>query len=351
MPVQYLQWLLYLQLLLYCAVLKAGKVPSIIVFGDSTVDAGNNDYILTLAKSNFKPYGCDLDSGKPTGRFCNGRLATDFISEAFGLPPLVPVYLDPAYNIQQFASGVCFASAATGYDNATSRVLSVIPLWKQLEYFKEYVGKLKSFQGEAKAQETLINALYVMSLGTNDFIENYFTLPGGRSSQFTVPEYEDFLLAISEGFVRDIHQLGARKLDLTGLPPMGCLPLERVTNRAALGACNEEYNKVAREFNVKLLGLVRKLNEELDGMEIVYGNVYDLLDDVVRNPASYGFENAVSGCCGTGLFEVSYICNKKTPITCDDANQYVFWDAIHPTERMNHVISDYLMNTTLYVFL
>lgn len=164
----------------------------------------------------------------------------------------------------------------------------MIPLWKQLEYFKEYAGKLKSFQGEAKAQETLINALYVMSLGTNDFIENYFTLPDGRSSQFTVPEYEDFLLAISEWFVRDIHQLGARKLDLTGLPPMGCLPLERDANRAAPGDCNEEYNKVAREFNVKLLGLVHKLNAELDGMEIVYGNVYDLLDDVVRSPASYG---------------------------------------------------------------
>jgi hypothetical protein len=31
--------------------------------------------------------------------------------------------LDPAYTIADFATGVCFASAGTGYDNATSDVL------------------------------------------------------------------------------------------------------------------------------------------------------------------------------------------------------------------------------------
>nr|CAB3502665.1 unnamed protein product [Digitaria exilis] len=70
----------------------AAKVPAVIVFGDSTVDTGNNNYISTLLKSDFSPYGRDLrvgpGGGQPTGRFSNGRLAVDFISEAFGLPPL-----------------------------------------------------------------------------------------------------------------------------------------------------------------------------------------------------------------------------------------------------------------------
>ncbi|MCI26738.1 GDSL esterase/lipase, partial [Trifolium medium] len=60
------------------------KVPAIIVFGDSSVDAGNNNFISTVARSNFQPYGRDFMGGKPTGRFSNGRIATDFISEAFG---------------------------------------------------------------------------------------------------------------------------------------------------------------------------------------------------------------------------------------------------------------------------
>lgn len=99
------------------------KVSSIIVFGDSTVDAGNNNNISTILKSNFEPYGRDFEGKKATGRFSNGRIATDFISQAFGLKPTIPAYLDPLYSIADFASGVCFASAGTGYDNATSNVL------------------------------------------------------------------------------------------------------------------------------------------------------------------------------------------------------------------------------------
>lgn len=110
-------------LLLPLVSLVRAKVPAIIVFGDSSVDAGNNNYIATVARSNFHPYGRDFVGGKPTGRFSNGRIATDFLSQAFGIKPYVPPYLDPSHNISHFATGVTFASAATGYDNATSDVL------------------------------------------------------------------------------------------------------------------------------------------------------------------------------------------------------------------------------------
>jgi hypothetical protein len=53
-------------------------------------------------------------------------LAVDFISETFGLPPLVPAYLDPAVNLSSLAAGACFASA--GSDNATSDLFVSLPL-------------------------------------------------------------------------------------------------------------------------------------------------------------------------------------------------------------------------------
>jgi len=52
-------------------------VPAIITFGDSAVDVGNNDYIPTFFKANYPPYGRDFVNHKPTGRFCDGKLATD----------------------------------------------------------------------------------------------------------------------------------------------------------------------------------------------------------------------------------------------------------------------------------
>lgn len=124
----HISFLLPIQLLLVLLlVIKvAAKVPAIIVFGDSSVDAGNNNQIPTVARSNFQPYGRDFSGGKPTGRFSNGLIPTDFISKSFGLKPSIPAYLDPSYNISDFATGVTFASAGTGYDTATSDVLVCI---------------------------------------------------------------------------------------------------------------------------------------------------------------------------------------------------------------------------------
>ena len=54
-------------------------VPGVMIFGDSVVDSGNNNNLYTLVKANFPPYGRDFNtSHSPTGRFCNGKLATDF---------------------------------------------------------------------------------------------------------------------------------------------------------------------------------------------------------------------------------------------------------------------------------
>lgn len=57
------------------------SVPAVVVFGDSTVDSGNNNYVKTPFKSNFPPYGKDFVNGVPTGRFTDGRLVTDFMGK------------------------------------------------------------------------------------------------------------------------------------------------------------------------------------------------------------------------------------------------------------------------------
>lgn len=53
------------------------------IFGDSLVDAGNNNYISTLSKANIAPNGIDLKAsgGNPTGRYTNGRTIGDIVGE------------------------------------------------------------------------------------------------------------------------------------------------------------------------------------------------------------------------------------------------------------------------------
>jgi len=56
------------------------KPPATFVLGDSLVDAGNNDYIFTIATADHKPYGIDWANQKATGRFCNGKIIPDLFS-------------------------------------------------------------------------------------------------------------------------------------------------------------------------------------------------------------------------------------------------------------------------------
>ncbi|GAB2256829.1 hypothetical protein Droror1_Dr00022888 [Drosera rotundifolia] len=336
--------LLSLLLLVFVVTCEA-KVPAIIVFGDSSVDPGNNNQVPTMARSDFAPYGRDLPGGRPTGRFCNGKLVPDFISEAIGLKQLVPAYLDPGYTIADFATGVSFASAGTGYDTATSNVLAVIPLWREVEYYKEFQQRLRDYLGEEKANVIISEALYMTSIGTNDFLENYYTLPQ-RRTQFTVEQYQDYLVRIAEDFLRQLYGLGARKFSFGGLPPMGCLPLERATNVQGQQDCNEEYNSVAWDFNAKLYELVDRLNVQLPGLKMALGNPFYILQELVLYPQDHGFEVTNRGCCGTGQYEMGYVCN-QSPVTCPDASKYVFWDSFHPTERTNQLVADHLVKNYL----
>ncbi|XBI35293.1 hypothetical protein VPH35_120989 [Triticum aestivum] len=76
-------------LLLLAVLLLAGDhggeaqplVPGVFTFGDSSVDIGNNDYLHTLIKADFPPYGRDFPNRVATGRFCNGKLATDITGQ------------------------------------------------------------------------------------------------------------------------------------------------------------------------------------------------------------------------------------------------------------------------------
>ncbi|KAJ8439806.1 hypothetical protein Cgig2_029066 [Carnegiea gigantea] len=143
-------------------------VPAIFAFGDSIVDTGNNNYIKTLTKCNFPPYGKDFIGGIATGRFSNGKVLTDFLAEELSIKQYVPAYLDPSLGSQDLLTGVCFASGGSGYDPITCKTENVISIFQQLEYFKEYIEKLKQLLGEDKTQFILANSVFVILAGNND---------------------------------------------------------------------------------------------------------------------------------------------------------------------------------------
>ncbi|KAK7261758.1 hypothetical protein RIF29_28077 [Crotalaria pallida] len=318
-------------------------VPAIITFGDSAVDVGNNDYLFTLFKANYPPYGRDFVNHKPTGRFCNGKLATDITAETLGFKSYAPAYLSPQASGNNLLIGANFASAASGYDEKAAILNHAIPLSQQLNYYKEYKSKLAKVAGTKKAASIINGALYILSAGSSDFVQNYYVNPL-INKILTPDQYSSNLVGAFSSFIKDLYKLGARKIGVTSLPPLGCLPAVRTLFGFHENGCVSRINNDAQGFNKKINSAVTSLQKQLPGLKIVVFDIYKPLFDLVQSPSKSGFAEARRGCCGTGTVETtSLLCNPKSIGTCPNATQYVFWDSVHPSQAANQVLADALI--------
>ncbi|VYS49446.1 unnamed protein product [Arabidopsis thaliana] len=322
---------------------KNTTIPALIVFGDSIMDTGNNNNLPTLLKCNFPPYGKDYPGGFATGRFSDGRVPSDLIAEKLGLAKTLPAYMNPYLKPEDLLKGVTFASGGTGYDPLTAKIMSVISVWDQLIYFKEYISKIKRHFGEEKAKDILEHSFFLVVSSSNDLAHTYLA----QAHRYDRTSYANFLADSAVHFVRELHKLGARKIGVFSAVPVGCVPLQRtVFGGFFTRGCNQPLNNMAKQFNARLSPALDSLDKELDGV-ILYINVYDTLFDMIQHPKKYGFEVADRGCCGKGLLAISYLCNSLNPFTCSNSSAYIFWDSYHPSERAYQVIVDNLLDKYL----
>lgn len=72
---------------------------------------------------------------------------------------------------------------------------------QQLQYYKEYQAKLAQVAGNQKAASILKDGLYIMSFGSSDFVQNYYTNPY-LNGVYTPDQYSSFLVGIFSNFVQ-----------------------------------------------------------------------------------------------------------------------------------------------------
>ncbi|KAI4305382.1 hypothetical protein L6164_028752 [Bauhinia variegata] len=325
---------------------KKPKFPSILIFGDSTVDTGNNNFIdeAIFLKANHYPYGKDFPGHVANGRFSNAKLIPDMLASMLDIKETVPPFLNSNLSDHQLLTGVNFASSGAGFDDLTLSALHAIPVLKQTEYFKNYTVKLKKIAGNEETEKILEGALVIVSAGTNDFTLNFYILPiRALEYKFNISAYQDFLQSRLQIFIEKLYELGLRKIAVAGLPPVGCLPLQMTLKfeNPKHRECVESQNSDCQLYNQKLAKLLPQIEAKLSGSKVVYTNIYDPLLDMINHPQKYGFEISEKGCCGRGLLAAGPLCNVLTP-TCDDASKYMFWDSIHPTEAAYQYIAEYV---------
>ncbi|XP_077210568.1 GDSL esterase/lipase At5g22810-like [Tasmannia lanceolata] len=317
-------------------------VPALIIFGDSIVDVGNNNNLYTIVKANFPPYGRDFINHFATGRFCNGKLATDFTAENLGFSSYPPAYLSKEAKGRNLLIGANFASAASGYYDRTANLYHAITLTQQIEYYKEYQWKLVKIAGNSNATSIFSGAIYLLSAGSSDFVQNYYINPL-LNRVYKVSQFSDILMQSFSSFVRTLYALGARRIGVTSLPPIGCLPASITLFGQGSNNCVERLNRDAVLFNNKLNATAQGLVTRLPGLKLVVFDIYNPLHDLIKRPSDSGFFEARKACCGTGTMETSLLCNARSPGTCANATEYVFWDSYHPSEATNMLLANDLL--------
>ncbi|XP_074269879.1 GDSL esterase/lipase At5g45960-like [Silene latifolia] len=194
--------------------------------------------------------------------------------------------------------------------------------------------------GKRRMKELIKRSLFLVSCGTNDIMFTYGIVESPLQP-FTAPTYLRFLLDKSKSFIQGLKDRGAEMIAIVGLPPIGCLPAVMTIHMTTQRRCVESLSSLAIDFNHLLINELNIMQASQPISMLVYADIYAPLLDQIIHPTKYGFDEVNKGCCGTGLLEASFICNSLMNM-CSDRSKYIFWDAIHPTERSYSLIFEAL---------
>ncbi|XP_019455141.1 PREDICTED: GDSL esterase/lipase At2g03980-like [Lupinus angustifolius] len=251
-------------------------VPALYVFGDSGLDAGNNNNLKTLAKANVAPYGIDFNNTS-TGRYTNGKTFADLIAIKLGLP-FSPPYLGVSESRRYLVTaGVNYASGACGILNDT-KYGECLSLDKQIEYFTSTVTKdlPKHFESKDKLKHHLSKSIYLIVIGSNDYSLNYF-----QHENMEPEEFADYLLGQLACKIKTIFDLGARKFVVGTANQLGCSPSQ---------FCNETINRKVKPSSDKLPIVIQKLQKQLSGSLFVYVDSFNFFNRIRNAPKRYAYQ-------------------------------------------------------------
>ncbi|KAF5466293.1 hypothetical protein F2P56_016234, partial [Juglans regia] len=105
----------------------------------------------------------------------------------------------------------------------------VIDLHTQLSNFKRMKTLLKKEIGEAEAKTLVSRAVYMTSIGGNDYAAPY-TANSSLFQSYSPEEYVDMVIGNLTTVIKGIHKEGGRKFAFLNMAPLGCIPLFTAIN-------------------------------------------------------------------------------------------------------------------------
>lgn len=271
---------------------SAGPFSSLVVFGDSLSDSGNNALLLSNFGTQPLPPVVIANDGSysripsAAGTYSNGPVWTQYLAQSLGVSAA-----------PSLAGGTNFAfgGAQTGVDGNDVPAIPGFPFSMRTQ-LNTYLGLTGNVADP--------NALYVVAGGGNNIRGALEAIAGGAdpvaTANATVADYA----ADMAGMVARLKLAGAQHVLVLNTPNFGLTPLANYLGVSAL-ASNLSFAMDAQ------------LAFALQGSGVQTFDMYSFMTGVVGAGAASGFSNWTNACAAA--------------VNACDVNTSLFWDGIHPT--------------------
>ena len=294
---------------------QAQEFSNVISFGDSLTDAGN---VALIDGNPFTPPGSSFTTNPDP-------VYAQIVANAFG-----------ATGLNSLSGGGNWAyGGACVRANGVTFTCGLSP--GAFSISKQVTDYLASNGGHADS-----DTLYTMWGGAND-IFTYAAMVGPNPGQITSAQAQQ-LTGLSGltmgGLVGQMQAAGAQNIVVFNLPNLGATP-----QAAFLGAsAQSSFTALTNIYNTALDGVIGTLD---DG--IIPINVYALVNEVIADPAAFGFTNTSGTACGTlsgslacgPAGDASYFYHYASGTNID----YLFADGVHPTGHAHALLANVVLST------
>lgn len=265
----------------------ATPFSSLYAFGDSLSDGGNSP---TAVMSIYKLLGNNCDPAHPCppyvgGHYSNGPVAVEYLANS-----ILPGGANPG-NFFNFA----VAGASSGIGNYGDGGTATSPGAFGLPGISLEIVDYLTFSGGVADPD----ALYFVWGGANDL------LAGGAPADAAknIANNVDALIFV-----------GATHFFIPNLPDLGRTPY--AVDQGLQGLASG-FSSI---FNAALSSELSALGAQSPAVEIIQFDTFSIFNQILDNPAVYGFTNAQASCL-------------SLQGECSNPDQYIFWDGLHPTTQ------------------
>lgn len=280
----------------------------IIVLGDSLSDNQNmynaSQWRLPQRESWF------------LGHFTNYKVWVEYLSEKAHLP---------LYNWAVGGAGTEEVNPSTGA--LPDPLIPIVPkqfylpgMVEQANSWQQYMKVAKNYQVE--------KSLFFIMIGGNDIISYGTPLQN--------------MLAAQEKTLETLLSAGVKHIIVMNLVDVSKAPVFEFPDKKGKQA---EVAAKVMQYNAGLQELVYRLSIKY-AAQSVHIRLFDtaaLLEKLLAHPEQYGITNTTQSCLAIDtVSSFNYMQKQKPRAACQNPEEYVFWDTLHPTTRIHKILADAL---------